>query len=74
MAAVELVKDRETREEFPAAEQVGHRVHVASQKRGLFTRLRGDNYCIAPPYVITREQIDRIVDGLAESIVEVLGQ
>jgi len=73
MAAVEFVKDRETREEFPAAEQVGHRVHVASQKRGLFTRLRGDNYCIAPPYVITRDQIDQIVDRLAESVVEVLG-
>ena len=74
MAAVEFVKDRDTREEFPASDQVGHRVHVASQKRGLFTRLRGDNYCIAPPYVITREQIDQIVDRLTESIVEVLGQ
>jgi adenosylmethionine-8-amino-7-oxononanoate aminotransferase len=74
MAAVEFVKDRDTREEFPAAEQVGHRVHVASQQRGLFTRLRGDNYCIAPPYVITLEQIDQIVDRLTESIVEVLGE
>lgn len=73
MAAVEFVKDRDTREEFPASDQIGHRVHVASQKRGLFTRLRGDNYCIAPPYVVTQEQMDQLVDRLAESVTEVLG-
>ena len=73
MAAIEFVKDRATREEFPASDQIGHRVHVASQKRGLFTRLRGDNYCIAPPYVVTQAQMDQLVDRLAESVAEVLG-
>lgn len=74
MAAVEFVKDRDTREEFPASDQIGHKVHLASQKRGLFTRLRGDNYCIAPPYVITTEQMGQLVDRLTESVCEVLGQ
>jgi len=73
MAAVEFVADRETKAEFPASEKVGPRVHEATQKRGLFTRLRGDVYNLAPSFVTTESQIDRMVEILGESIQEVLG-
>ena len=73
MAAVELVADKATKAEFPAEEQVGIRVHQATQKRGVFTRLRGDVYLIAPAFVVEEQQIDRIVEILGESIREVLG-
>ena len=37
-------------------------------KRGLYTRVRGEVICLAPPLVTTAEQIDRIVDIVREAI------
>ncbi|HVA47115.1 MAG TPA: aspartate aminotransferase family protein [Pirellulales bacterium] len=73
MCAVELVADKTTKAEFPAAEQVGPRVYAATQERGLFTRLRGDVYNLAPCFVTTDAQIDRMVEILGDSIQAVLG-
>lgn len=73
MCGVELVADKATKAEFPATENVGARVHQATQQRGLFTRLRGDVYNLAPCYVTEEAQIDRMVQILGESIDEVLG-
>ncbi|MCB1719764.1 MAG: aspartate aminotransferase family protein, partial [Candidatus Competibacteraceae bacterium] len=53
MCAVELVKDKATKEEFDAAEKIGPKVHNATVDRGLFSRVRGDVYCLAPPIVTT---------------------
>ncbi|HEY1600210.1 MAG TPA: aspartate aminotransferase family protein [Pirellulales bacterium] len=73
MAAVEFVADKSTKAEFPATEKVGPRVHAATQERGLFSRLRGDVYNLAPPFITTDAQIDRMVEILGESIRAVLG-
>jgi adenosylmethionine-8-amino-7-oxononanoate aminotransferase len=73
MCAVEIVKDRSTKEEFPASDKVGARLNAETQKRGLFSRLRGDVYCLAPPVVTTHAQLDRIVEVMKESITAVLG-
>ncbi len=73
MAAVELVADKDTKAEFPAAEQVGPRVLAETLSVGMFTRLRGDVYNFAPPYVTEASQIDRMVEILGESIGAVLG-
>jgi adenosylmethionine-8-amino-7-oxononanoate aminotransferase len=73
MAAVELVADKASKAEFPAAERAGPRVHEATQERGMFTRLRGDVYNLAPPLVTSEAQIERIVQILGESIEAVLG-
>lgn len=74
MAAVELVADKTTKAEFPSSEKVGHHVHVATQQRGMFTRLRGDVYNFGPCFVTEESQIDRMVSILAESIEAVLGR
>jgi adenosylmethionine-8-amino-7-oxononanoate aminotransferase len=74
MCAVELVADKSTKAEFPASEQVGNRVHAATQERGLFTRLRGDVYNLAPCFVTTEAQLDQMVSILGESIEAVLGR
>ena len=42
-------------------------------KRGLFSRLRGDVYCLAPPIVTPEAELDRIATILAESTRAVLG-
>lgn len=68
MAAVELVADKMTKAPFPAAARVGARVNQEMLKRGLYTRMRGEVICLAPPLVTTAEQIDRIIEILQESI------
>ena len=73
MLAIELVENKETKAEFPAQDQIGARDHSASEKRGPFSRMLGDVFCLAPPIVTSRDQLDRIVEILTESIDEVLG-
>jgi adenosylmethionine-8-amino-7-oxononanoate aminotransferase len=73
MAAVELVADKSTKAPFRPELGAGPRVHAATQARGVFTRLRGDVYNLAPCYVATPAQIDRMASVLAESIDAVLG-
>ena len=73
MCAVEFVKDKSTKAEFEPADRVGAQLNSEAQKRGLFTRLRGDVFCLAPPFVTTRDQLDRIVQILSESARSVLG-
>ena len=72
MCAVEMVQDKATKAEFPATDNIGVKVHAATQQRGLFSRLRGDVFCLAPPVVTTTEQLDRIVEILAAAIAEAL--
>jgi adenosylmethionine-8-amino-7-oxononanoate aminotransferase len=73
MCAVEFVKDKSTKAEFGSEDQVGSQLNREAQKRGLFTRLRGEVFCLAPPFVTTRDQLDRIVQILRESVQSVLG-
>ncbi len=67
MCAVEYVADKATKAEFPPEERIGIRLHAETQNRGLFSRLRGDVFCLAPPFVSTDEQLDRIVEILREA-------
>ncbi len=73
MCALEYVRDKSTKEEFDPADRVGERVNAAAQGRGLFSRLRGDVWLLAPPFITSHDQLDRIVDILAASTREVLG-
>jgi adenosylmethionine-8-amino-7-oxononanoate aminotransferase len=72
MAAVELVADKATKAEFPPEAKIGPKVHAATQERGMFTRLRGDVYNLAPPFITTPEQIERMVQILGDSVGTVL--
>ena len=74
MCAVEIVKNKATKEEFPAADKVGFRVHEETQKRGLYSRHRGDVFLLAPPLVTTDAEIDRILQIMGESVPAVLGR
>ena len=73
MCAAEFVQDRQRKVEFPGNEKIGARINAEAQRRGLFSRNRADIYMLAPPFVITTDQIERIVDILTESVCAVLG-
>jgi putrescine aminotransferase len=71
MAAIELVADKATRTSYPASEKVGGRVLKAAAARGVLIRVRGDVAMLAPPFVVSEAQVDRIVRVLGEAIEEV---
>lgn len=73
MCAVELVADRSTKESFPAGDKVGPRVLQETARLGLFSRIKADTYVLAPPAVITDDQLDRTVEILSDAIRTVLG-
>ncbi len=73
MCGVEYVKDRATKEPFDANDSVGPRIHAATVERGMFSRVRGDVYCLAPPIVTPEQTIDDSVSILADATRAVLG-
>jgi 4-aminobutyrate--pyruvate transaminase len=71
MAAVELVADQETREKFPPEEQRGARVARAAREHGLLVRpLIGDIIFLAPPFVITEDQLEQMVDAIRQAVID----
>lgn len=69
MAGIELVRDRTTKERFPAAERVGQRVCRRTRQQGVLLRPLGDVVVVMPPLAIDRCLLDRI----AEVLYNVLG-
>jgi adenosylmethionine-8-amino-7-oxononanoate aminotransferase len=73
IAAVELVRRKSPREAFPAAERRGLHVYLhglgsTGEKRGVLLRPLGDVVYFMPPYVITPEEIDVMVDAAIAGI------
>ena len=78
-AGLELVKDKETKEPFEAERRIGARVGSEALERGLITYpgtgnvngVLGDHILMAPPLIITRTQIDEMVEILDQAISSV---
>jgi adenosylmethionine-8-amino-7-oxononanoate aminotransferase len=73
MCAVDFVKDRATKTSFAPEEQVGGRIHAEAVARGLFSRVRGDTFVLAPPFITPDAVLDRISEILASAVGAVLG-
>ena len=73
---LELVCDRDTKEPFDPALGLQARVKAEAMLRGLtcypmpgcVDGRRGDHVLLAPPYIITEDQLDELVDKLAPAI------
>jgi putrescine aminotransferase len=72
MAAVEIVSDKTTRQQFPPEAGLTQKLTEAMLDRGLYTRVVMDCICLAPPLVTTDAQIDHIVSTVGETIPVVL--
>ncbi len=72
VAAIELVRDRGTKELFEASAGAARRVWLAALQDGVIVRpLTGDVLAMSPPFVISNEQIDRMVSVLDRAITRV---
>ena len=74
MAAVEVVRDKATKQQFPAEAGLTQKLTDALLDRGLYTRVAMDCICLAPPLVTTDAELDRIVNIVGETITAVVPQ
>jgi adenosylmethionine-8-amino-7-oxononanoate aminotransferase len=75
MAAVEIVRDKATKEMFPAEVQIARMVWEKALANGVITRVAGQNsIALCPPLIITREQIDELVGAVRRAIEEVTAE
>ena len=72
VAAIELVRDRATKELFETSAGAARRVWLAALEEGVIVRpLMGDVLAMSPPFVISNEQIDRLVSVLDRAVARV---
>ncbi|SMC21061.1 Adenosylmethionine-8-amino-7-oxononanoate aminotransferase [Desulfacinum hydrothermale DSM 13146] len=75
-AGVELVQNKETKAPFAPSGKISARVAQEAFRRGLITYpgsggadgINGDHILLAPPFIITEEELDEIVRILGEAI------
>ncbi len=68
LQGMEFVRDRSTRQPFPPTVRPGKLVEVAAKERGLLLRAGADFVALAPPLIVTRQEVDLICDIVAESL------
>ncbi len=68
IAAIEMAKDRKTREPYPWQERRGRIVYKHALSRGALLRPLGDVVYFMPPYVIAPEEIDFLTEVAAGGI------
>ncbi len=68
IGAVELVRDRGTKEPYPWAEQRGMRVCRHARSEGVLLRPLGSVVVIMPPLAITLDELDRICAAVERGI------
>lgn len=72
--AIELVKNKKTKEPFNGNLRIGYAIYKEALKRGLLLRPLGDVLYFNPPYIISEEDMDFMVKITKECIEKVLGE
>jgi 4-aminobutyrate--pyruvate transaminase len=75
VGAVEIVADKQTREQFAPSEKAAARVSDRAFDHGLIVRgLPGDSVACCPPLIITEEQIDDLFDRFRKGLDDAAGE
>ncbi len=64
IAAIELTKDKTTREQYPYEWGVCQYVSQAVITKGLIIRPAGNVLIMCPPFIISKSEVDMIVEAL----------
>ena len=68
MMCIENVADKETKALLPAEAAIGNRIAAHCQSRGVIVRPIAHLNVLSPPLILTRQQIDTVVEVLHDSI------
>ncbi|MBM2829937.1 MAG: adenosylmethionine-8-amino-7-oxononanoate aminotransferase [Gammaproteobacteria bacterium] len=66
--AIEMIKDKKSREPYPWQERRGLKVYRHALGKGVLLRPLGNVIYLMPPYIITPEQIETVVNVAKEGI------
>jgi len=72
MVGIEIVKDKNTLEEFALKDQIGARICNYCRTKGLLIRPLGNVLVLMPPLSITSREIETIVSTISEAIKKTL--
>ena len=72
IAAIEIVKNKKTKESFPWYERTGFKIYKKALKYGALLRPLGDVIYFMPPYIINDNEIEFMVNIAKKSINETL--
>lgn len=70
--AVELVKDKESKEGFESELRVGYQIYKKALNYGLLLRPLGNVLYFNPPLIITKEEIDLAIEKMKKALNEIL--
>ena len=70
--AIELVKDKDTKEAFDSKKRLGYEIYKKALEKGLLLRPLGDVLYFNPPLNIEKQTLDKAVKLCAQAIKEVL--
>ncbi|RWX60066.1 aminotransferase class III-fold pyridoxal phosphate-dependent enzyme, partial [Mesorhizobium sp. M2A.F.Ca.ET.039.01.1.1] len=70
IAGIQIVQDRAARRAFAPELRMGADVERRCREHGVMIRNMGDVLAICPPYVITPNEIDALVDGVRAALDE----
>jgi adenosylmethionine-8-amino-7-oxononanoate aminotransferase len=73
IGAVEIVKDRQTKEPYSFEERIGQKIYQEALKRGAILRPLGSVMYFMLPHIITEDEIEILTDIAYESIKAALG-
>ncbi len=68
VGALELVRDKATKEPFDPAQGVGALAYELAQEEGLITRAIGDTLALCPPLIISEDEIEQMFDRLGAAL------
>lgn len=71
--AIELVKNKKTKEAFDSSLRIGYQIYKKALKKGVILRPLGDVIYFNPPLIIERKDMDYVTDVASECLREVLG-
>ena len=72
--AIELVKDKNTKEPFDSKLRVGYQIYKKALKKGVLLRPLGNVIYFNPPLIISKEDMDFVTDVALECTKEVLDE
>ncbi|MCF6158740.1 MAG: adenosylmethionine--8-amino-7-oxononanoate transaminase [wastewater metagenome] len=73
IAAIELVKDKTTKEPYPWEERIGVKVCIEARKYGVLIRPLGHIIIIMPPFIIKPHELDTLIGSTYKSIQAITG-
>ncbi|MGR3914589.1 MAG: aspartate aminotransferase family protein [Gammaproteobacteria bacterium] len=73
MAGVEVVEDKATKKWFAPGFGLGAKLTRAMMRRGLYTRVRSEVICIAPPLITPESTLEEIAGIVRDAVDEVTG-